>query len=216
MKGCTKAIIATSIASILSTSYAAITERPIAGKVYDDVLIHEGTFQDSDLGITKNYYFNGGVIFDASENELVPAVLVHNWGSSKNTPGYYDTKSNFIIGNGKDFIAKNYRGYSDLQVNEGTTLSIEGKGKVILESGMIDNEDFDPSQSAIDVEDYGRLEIRSQSMSIHNKRDDRCNAGGIFTVNSGAIDIDLSKTFVEEKVSFGIFADAPGEIQKPR
>lgn len=211
MKGCTKAIIATSIASILSTSYAAITERPIAGKVYDDVLIHEGTFQDSDLGITKNYYFNGGVIFDASENELVPAVLVHNWGSSKNTPGYYDTKSNFIIGNGKDFIAKNYRGYSDLQVNEGTTLSIEGKGKVILESGMIDNEDFDPSQSAIDVEDYGRLEIRSQSMSIHNKRDDRCNAGSIFTVNSGAIDIDLSKTFVEEKVSFGIFADAPGE-----
>lgn len=93
--------------SIFSTSHAVIKERPIAGKVYDDVLIYDGdghktvSFQDTEEGVSKDYIFNKGATLDGSEGTTHSTVLVHNWGNNPNSnPDLYNTKSSFIMGGG--------------------------------------------------------------------------------------------------------------------
>lgn len=94
-----KSIIAFSIFSIFSSSHASVNEKPIAGKVYDDVLIYDdegnktASFQDTTEGISKDYIFNKGAIFDGSEGTTAPTILVHNWGRNPNVnPDLYNTK----------------------------------------------------------------------------------------------------------------------------
>lgn len=155
--------------SIFSTSHAVVNERPIAGKIYDDLLIYDNsgdktvTFQDTNNGVSKDYIFNKGATFDGSEGTTHSTVLVHNWGSNPNlNPNLYNTKSNFIMGGGTDLIIKNYRGYGTIEVEEGASFIIRN-GNICLESGMVNNENMDNTESAIHMESSGTIDIVAES-----------------------------------------------------
>ena len=107
MRTFTKSVIAICIMNIFSTSHAVVNEKPIAGKVYDDFLIYDAdgsktvTFQDTTEGVSKDYIFNKGATLDGSEGTTHSTVLVSNWGGNPNlNPDLYNTKSNFIMGEG--------------------------------------------------------------------------------------------------------------------
>ena len=210
-----KSIIAFSIFSIFSSSHASVNEKPIAGKVYDDVLIYDdegnktASFQDTTEGISKDYIFNKGAIFDGSEGTTAPTILVHNWGRNPNVnPDLYNTKINFFMGEGTDLIVNNYRGYDAIDVWQGATISIKN-GNICLESGMVNNINMDNEQSAIHMQDTGTIVIDSESFLIENKRADRDNSGGISIAgDNNVVDVALSKTFTEKNVVFGIAAQA--------
>lgn len=201
--------------SIFSTSHAVVNERPIAGKIYDDLLIYDNsgdktvTFQDTNNGVSKDYIFNKGATFDGSEGTTHSTVLVHNWGSNPNlNPNLYNTKSNFIMGGGTDLIIKNYRGYGTIEVEEGASFIIRN-GNICLESGMVNNENMDNTESAIHMESSGTIDIVAESFLIENKRTDRENAGGISIAgDNNAFDVTLTKSFRENNVVFGIAAQA--------
>lgn len=201
--------------SIFSTSHAVVKERPIAGKIYDDLLIYDNsgdktaTFQDTNNGVSKDYIFNKGATFDGSEGTMSSTVLVHNWGSNPDlNPNLYNTKSNFIMGGGTDLIIKNYRGYGTIEVEEGASFIIRN-GNICLESGMVNNENMDNTESAIHMESSGAIDIVAESFLIENKRTDRENAGGISIAgDNNAFDVTLTKSFRENNVVFGIAAQA--------
>lgn len=201
--------------SIFSTSHAVVKERPIAGNIYDDLLIYDNsgdktaTFQDTNNGVSKDYIFNKGATFDGSEGTISSTVLVHNWGSNPDlNPNLYNTKSNFIMGGGTDLIIKNYRGYGTIEVEEGASFIIRN-GNICLESGMVNNENMDNTESAIHMESSGAIDIVAESFLIENKRTDRENAGGISIAgDNNAFDVTLTKSFRENNVVFGIAAQA--------
>ena len=201
--------------SIFSTSHAVVKERPIAGKIYDDLLIYDNsgdktaTFQDTNNGVSKDYIFNKGATFDGSEGTMSSTVLVHNWGSNPDlNQNLYNTKSNFIMGGGTDLIIKNYRGYGTIEVDEGASFIIRN-GNICLESGMVNNENMDNTESAIHMESSGAIDIVAESFLIENKRTDRENAGGISIAgDNNAFDVTLTKSFRENNVVFGIAAQA--------
>lgn len=201
--------------SIFSTSHAVVKERPIAGKIYDDLLIYDNsgdktaTFQNTNNGVSKDYIFNKGATFDGSEGTMSSTVLVHNWGSNPDlNPNLYNTKSNFIMGGGTDLIIKNYRGYGTIEVEEGASFIIRN-GNICLESGMVNNENMDNTESAIHMESSGAIDIVAESFLIENKRTDRENAGGISIAgDNNAFDVTLTKSFRENNVVFGIAAQA--------
>ena len=152
-----------------SVGYAEINEKPVAEKQYDVFLYYDNdgkknvSLQGSEEGKTKNYYFNEGATIDASNGGLHSAILSHNWGNyNENT---FDI---FNIGKGKEFTILQYAGYTNLEVQEGANLKING-GKVILESGA-NTSNIDNTNAAIHMEEAGKIYIDSESLYIGNKK----------------------------------------------
>lgn len=190
-------------------AYAEINEKPKPGVQYDDYVYYDGSgdqnfsFQGATTGETHDYYFNEGATFDASNGSIHAAVLAHNWGEFNEK-----TAENFHVGRGKNFVIKQYRGYTNLLAEEGATLSITG-GNVIVESGIQSTIGMDNTNAAICVEDVGHMKIDSESLWIGNRRNDRDNVGAISVAeaNGNEVDIRVENTFTAENVDFGIAMD---------
>lgn len=215
MRTFTKSLIAIAIMSIFSTSHAVVKEKPIAGKVYDDFLIYDAdgsktvTFQDTVEGASIDYIFNKGATLDGSDGTTHSTVLVHNSGKNPNqNHNLYNTKNNFIMGGGTNLILKNYRGYGTINVEQGASFIIRN-GNICLESGMVDNNNMDNTESAIHMESSGTIDIDAESFLIENKRVDRENAGGISIAgDNNTFAVKLTNSFAEKSVVFGIAAQA--------
>ena len=193
--------------------YAEINERPEVGKQYDEYLYYDAngsqnfSLQGSVKGEKHNYYFNAGATLDSSNDSIHSAILAHNWGE-------FDTETAeiFHIGDGKDFIVKSYKGYGNLEAEEGATLQIEG-GNVVLESGIVSTSGMDNTDSAIHMESKGELKINSDSLWIGNKRtEDRHNVGAISMAgDANVVDIDLKEDFIAENVDMGLALQTQGD-----
>ena len=193
--------------------YAEINERPEVGKQYDEYLYYDAngsqnfSLQGSVKGEKHNYYFNAGATLDSSNDSIHSAILAHNWGE-------FDTETAeiFHIGDGKDFIVKSYKGYGNLEAEEGATLQIEG-GNVVLESGIVSTSGMDNTDSAIHMESKGELKINSDSLWIGNKRtEDRHNVGAISMAgDANVVDIDLKEGFTAESVDMGLALQTKGD-----
>ena len=191
---------------------AEINEKPIAGKQYNDYVSYDAngsqnfSLEGSVKGEQHDYYFNEGATLDASNATTNSAIRAHNWGD-------FNTKTaeNFHIGKGKDFIIKSYLGRGALKAQEGATLSIDGGGKVRLESGITSTSDMDNTTSAIHMENSGVLNIDAESLWIGNNRENRHNVGAISMAgDSNTIDIDVEKTFTAEQVDMGLALQTQG------
>lgn len=193
--------------------YAEINERPEVGKQYDEYLYYDAngsqnfSLQGSVKGEKHNYYFNAGATLDSSNDSIHSAILAHNWGK-------FDTETAeiFHIGDGKDFIVKSYKGYGNLEAEEGATLQIEG-GNVVLESGIVSTSGMDNTDSAIHMESKGELKINSDSLWIGNKRtEDRHNVGAISMAgDANVVDIDLKEDFIAKNVDMGLALQTQGD-----
>ena len=193
--------------------YAEINERPEVGKQYNDYLYYDAngsqnfSLQGSVKGKKHNYYFNAGATLDSSNDSIHSAILAHNWGE-------FDTETAeiFHIGDGKDFIVKSYKGYGNLEAEEGATLQIEG-GNVVLESGIVSTSGMDNTDSAIHMESKGELKINSDSLWIGNNRTkDRHNVGAISMAgDANVVDIDLKEDFIAENVDMGLALQTQGD-----
>ena len=193
--------------------YAEINERPEVGKQYNDYLYYDAngsqnfSLQGSVKGEKHNYYFNAGATLDSSNDSIHSAILAHNWGE-------FDTETAeiFHIGDGKDFIVKSYKGYGNLEAEEGATLQIEG-GNVVLESGIVSTSGMDNTDSAIHMESKGELKINSDSLWIGNNRTkDRHNVGAISMAgDANVVDIDLKEDFIAENVDMGLALQTQGD-----
>ena len=193
--------------------YAAINEKPEADKKYNEYLYYDAngsqnfSLQGSVKGEKHNYYFNAGATLDSSNDSIHSAILAHNWGE-------FDTETAeiFHIGDGKDFIVKSYKGYGNLEAEEGATLQIEG-GNVVLESGIVSTSGMDNTDSAIHMESKGELKINSDSLWIGNKRtEDRHNVGAISMAgDANVVDIDLKEGFTAESVDMGLALQTQGD-----
>ena len=193
--------------------YAEINERPEVGKQYNDYLYYDAngsqnfSLQGSAKGEKHNYYFNAGATLDSSNDSIHSAILAHNWGE-------FDTETAeiFHIGDGKDFIVKSYKGYGNLEAEEGATLQIEG-GNVVLESGIVSTSGMDNTDSAIHMESKGELKINSDSLWIGNNRTkDRHNVGAISMAgDANVVDIDLKEDFIAENVDMGLALQTQGD-----
>ena len=193
--------------------YAEIKERPEVGKQYNDYLYYDAngsqnfSLQGSVKGEKHNYYFNAGATLDSSNDSIHSAILAHNWGE-------FDTETAeiFHIGDGKDFIVKSYKGYGNLEAEEGATLQIEG-GNVVLESGIVSTSGMDNTDSAIHMESKGELKINSDSLWIGNNRTkDRHNVGAISMAgDANVVDIDLKEDFIAENVDMGLALQTQGD-----
>ena len=193
--------------------YAEINERPEVGKQYDEYLYYDAngsqnfSLQGSVKGEKHNYYFNAGATLDSSNDSIHSAILAHNWEE-------FDTETAeiFHIGDGKDFIVKSYKGYGNLEAEEGATLQIEG-GNVVLESGIVSTSGMDNTDSAIHMESKGELKINSDSLWIGNKRtEDRHNVGAISMAgDANVVDIDLKEGFTAESVDMGLALQTKGD-----
>ena len=193
--------------------YAEINERPEVGKQYNEYLYYDAngsqnfSLQGSVKGEKHNYYFNAGATLDSSNDSIHSAILAHNWGE-------FDTETAeiFHIGDGKDFIVKSYKGYGNLEAEEGATLQIEG-GNVVLESGIVSTSGMDNTDSAIHMESKGELKINSDSLWIGNKRtEDRHNVGAISMAgDANVVDIDLKEGFTAESVDMGLALQTQGD-----
>lgn len=193
--------------------YAAINEKPEADKKYNEYLYYDAngsqnfSLQGSVKGEKHNYYFNAGATLDSSNDSIHSAILAHNWGE-------FDTETAeiFHIGDGKDFIVKSYKGYGNLEAEEGATLQIEG-GNVVLESGIVSTSGMDNTDSAIHMESKGELKINSDSLWIGNKRtEDRHNVGAISMAgDANVVDIDLKEGFTAESVDMGLALQTKGD-----
>lgn len=193
--------------------YAEINERPEVGKKYNDYLYYDAngsqnfSLQGSVKGKKHNYYFNAGATLDSSNDSIHSAILAHNWGE-------FDTETAeiFHIGDGKDFIVKSYKGYGNLEAEEGATLQIEG-GNVVLESGIVSTSGMDNTDSAIHMESKGELKINSDSLWIGNNRTkDRHNVGAISMAgDANVVDIDLKEDFIAENVDMGLALQTQGD-----
>ena len=193
--------------------YAEINERPEVGKRYNDYLYYDAngsqnfSLQGSVKGEKHYYYFNAGATLDSSNDSIHSAILAHNWGE-------FDTETAeiFHIGDGKDFIVKSYKGYGNLEAEEGATLQIEG-GNVVLESGIVSTSGMDNTDSAIHMESKGELKINSDSLWIGNNRTkDRHNVGAISMAgDANVVDIDLKEDFIAENVDMGLALQTQGD-----
>mgnify|MGYP000036039664 CR=1 FL=1 len=193
--------------------YADINERPEVGKKYNEYLYYDAngsqnfSLQGSVKGKKHNYYFNAGATLDSSNDSIHSAILAHNWGE-------FDTETAeiFHIGDGKDFIVKSYKGYGNLEAEEGATLQIEG-GNVVLESGIVSTSGMDNTDSAIHMESKGELKINSDSLWIGNNRTkDRHNVGAISMAgDANVVDIDLKGDFIAENVDMGLALQTQGD-----
>ena len=193
--------------------YAEINERPEVGKQYNEYLYYDAngsqnfSLQGSVKGEKHNYYFNAGATLDSSNDSIHSAILAHNWGE-------FDTETAeiFHIGDGKDFIVKSYKGYGNLEAEEGATLQIEG-GNVVLESGIVSTSGMDNTDSAIHMESKGELKINSDSLWIGNNRTkDRHNVGAISMAgDANVVDIDLKEDFIAENVDMGLALQTQGD-----
>lgn len=193
--------------------YAAINEKPEADKKYNEYLYYDAngsqnfSLQGSVKGEKHNYYFNAGATLDSSNDSIHSAILAHNWGE-------FDTETAeiFHIGDGKDFIVKSYKGYGNLEAEEGATLQIEG-GNVVLESGIVSTSGMDNTNSAIHMESKGELKINSDSLWIGNNRtEDRHNVGAISMAgDANVVDIDLKEGFTAESVDMGLALQTQGD-----
>ena len=193
--------------------YAEINERPEVGKQYDEYLYYDAngsqnfSLQGSVKGEKHYYYFNAGATLDSSNDSIHSAILAHNWDE-------FDTETAeiFHIGDGKDFIVKSYKGYGNLEAEEGATLQIEG-GNVVLESGIVSTSGMDNTDSAIHMESKGELKINSDSLWIGNKRtEDRHNVGAISMAgDANVVDIDLKEGFTAESVDMGLALQTKGD-----
>ena len=165
------------------------------------------SLQGSVKGEKHNYYFNAGATLDSSNDSIHSAILAHNWGE-------FDTETAeiFHIGDGKDFIVKSYKGYGNLEAEEGATLQIEG-GNVVLESGIVSTSGMDNTDSAIHMESKGELKINSDSLWIGNNRTkDRHNVGAISMAgDANVVDIDLKEDFIAENVDMGLALQTQGD-----
>lgn len=191
---------------------AEINEKPIAGKQYNDYVCYDAngsqnfSLQGSVKGEKHDYYFNEGATLDASNGTTHSAILAHNWLDFDT-----ETAENFHIGKGKDFIIRSYLGRGALEAQEGATLSIDGGGKVVLESGITSTSGMDNTNSAIHMESSGVLKIDAESLWIRNNRADRQNVGAISMAgDSNLVDIDVEKTFTAEQVDMGIALQTQG------
>lgn len=193
--------------------YAEINERPEVDKKYNEYLYYDAngsqnfSLQGSVKGEKHNYYFNAGATLDSSNDSIHSAILAHNWGE-------FDTETAeiFHIGDGKDFIVKSYKGYGNLEAEEGATLQIEG-GNVVLESGIVSTSGMDNTDSAIHMESKGELKINSDSLWIGNNRtEDRHNVGAISMAgDANVVDIDLKEDFIAENVDMGLALQTQGD-----
>ena len=193
--------------------YAEINERPEVDKKYNEYLYYDAngsqnfSLQGSVKGEKHNYYFNAGATLDSSNDSIHSAILAHNWGE-------FDTETAeiFHIGDGKDFIVKSYKGYGNLEAEEGATLQIEG-GNVVLESGIVSTSGMDNTDSAIHMESKGELKINSDSLWIGNNRtEDRYNVGAISMAgDANVVDIDLKEDFIAENVDMGLALQTQGD-----
>lgn len=193
--------------------YAEIKERPEVDKKYNEYLYYDAngsqnfSLQGSVKGEKHNYYFNAGATLDSSNDSIHSAILAHNWGE-------FDTETAeiFHIGDGKDFIVKSYKGYGNLEAEEGATLQIEG-GNVVLESGIVSTSGMDNTDSAIHMESKGELKINSDSLWISNNRtEDRHNVGAISMAgDANVVDIDLKEDFIAENVDMGLALQTQGD-----
>lgn len=195
--------------SVLSTgAAAAVNERPVVDKQYDDYLIYDAggsgdvSWQDTENGVRQNYYFNAGALIDGSGNPLAATILSHNWGG-----GYNDKTAKIIhVGAGKDLTVKQYAGCSAMEAKTGAQIEIHG-GNILVENAGIGLTHSNES-SALYTEDGGRIAIDAESLHIDNKRvggQDVYNRGAICAFDMGAvIDIDLSGELSADNAAMGI------------
>ena len=191
-----------------TVGFAEINEVPKPEIQYNEFLYYDNegkknvSLQGSEEGKTKNYYFNEGATIDASNGGLHSAILSHNWGNyNENT---FDI---FNIGKGKEFTILQYAGYTNLEVQEGANLKING-GKVILESGA-NTSNIDNTNAAIHMEEAGKIYIDSESLYIGNKKleEGKHNVGAISIAgDSNVVDIKLTENFIAKNVDMGIAA----------
>lgn len=195
--------------SVLSTgAAAAVHERPVVDKQYDDYLIYDAdgsgdvSWQDTENGVRQNYYFNAGALIDGSGNTPAATILSHNWGG-----GYNDQTAKIIwVGAGKDLTVKQYSSCSAIEAEDGAQIEIHG-GNIRVENGGI-GLTHENTSSALYAEDGGRIAIDAESLHIDNKRVGETNVynrGAICANDIGAVvDIDLSGDFSAINVAMGV------------
>lgn len=210
------AIVLTILSS--STVYAQINEKPTPEKVYNDYLYYDNDgsktvslqLPDAYVGKTINYYFNEGATIDGSEGKIHATILIYNETENHNP----DTVNKFNIGTGKNFIVKQYNGYSDFVVKQGATLEING-GNIIAENGSKSG-NGDNTSASFYVEN-GNVKINADSLWIGNKLLDnetekRHNETAISTLSdsghAGNFSANLKDSFIAENVSAGILSQS--------